>query len=139
MEDIYYMNTWKQLLVLLLSYFLHGACLKSFIHSCKKDFLGEKEYERRKTGQNILEWFFYTRYLDIIPKFFLILNWLYFLLFVIGNITCIVIGFFPSCIWLGHYIAIGIITYYTLQSIILYILFRRYGGVKLDHIFKNRK
>lgn len=84
------MSLKNQILVIFLCFLLSFVFIRSFLSGIKRYQLNNSAYKKRKKGETFLEWLFYSRYKEEIPK---ILRVFYFaVLFV--HLSCIIICLF---------------------------------------------
>ena len=97
------MDFGKQILVIFLMSLLSFFYIRGFIYGIKNYQLNPSAFKKRKKGETIKEWFFYTRYKDVIPKgwrifyfFLLVLHFIFFIICIVGVSISQTIGDFTA-------------------------------------------
>ena len=61
----------NQIIISSLCFLVSFIFLRGFLYGIKRYKINNSAYKKRKKDETIKEWFFYSRYKDILPKFFL--------------------------------------------------------------------
>ena len=111
------------ILVLLLFFFLNRL---EIAYGISKTIKKRKNREKRKSGQDFIEWFCYRRFLDIIPKSKLFRYYANILLFPICLIAVILFDVFQMSDTFGR----TVVTLYFLVSAIPFVTTSRFDDKK---------
>ena len=85
------MNLSQQLLLIWWSFVAYFILMRAFYFGVKRYQLNTSAYKKRKKGENFIEWLFYLRYKEEIPKRLLIPYYFMLAVHLVANIACIFI------------------------------------------------
>ena len=86
------MNISAQILVISLMYVRSFIHLRVILYGIKRYVLNNSAFKKRKKGENILEWFTYSRWRNVIPKFFIIFFFVIVVIHPILLILCVILN-----------------------------------------------
>ena len=113
----------NQMFVILSCFLLSFIDIRSFIYGIKRYQLNNNAYKKRKKGENFIEWLFYTRYKEEIPK---TLRVLYYSV-LIAHPTCLIACLFVHVIELpldiGGMLAVAMAGLDVLWMLVIALLF----------------
>lgn len=101
--------------------------------------LNNSAYKKRKKGENFWEWLTYSRWRDVIPKFFIIFYFIIIFIRLAALVLCVVLHLFgadDACGWLIVYF---LSCFYSLWGVIFAILFSRGFGSWLSRKGMNKR
>ena len=81
------------IILLLVLFSIFFVLIRSFLSGIKYYQLNNSAYKKRKKSENIIEWFFLTKWRDVIPKFFLVFYFAIIILHIIAIIVACVFAF----------------------------------------------
>ena len=117
------MSLKNQMIVILLCFFVSFIYIRGFLYGIKRYQLNNSAYKKRKKGESVKEWLFYSRYREEIPK---ILRVLYYTVFIIHPVF-LVACFFAYIITLplnfGEALAIFIAGFDVVWMLVIVLLF----------------
>lgn len=119
------MNFRNQIILICLQLLISFLLLRQFIGGIKLYQLNRSAYKKRKKGETLKEWFFYSRYREEIPK---IIIWFYLGVIVIHCICliiCTALYFTNHSYAVGRIIALVIYWFDAFWIILFIILFNR--------------
>ena len=85
------MDLFYKILALTLNLFLMFFLIRGIIRMYTDSILKKRDRKARAKGQSFLEWFFYKRYLDVLPKSKLIWYYSNFISYVISILTVVIL------------------------------------------------
>lgn len=86
------MNISDQILAISLMYAQSFIYLRVILYGIKRYVLNNSAYKKRKKGENIREWFTYSRWRNVIPKFFIIFYFVIVVIHPILLILCVILN-----------------------------------------------
>ena len=117
------MNFTNQVVVIMLCYSISFLFIRGFLYGIKRYQLNNSAYKKRKKGETFIEWLFYNRYTEEIPKMLRILY--YFVLLI--HPTCLIACIFAHLIRLsfnfGEMLAIAIAGFDVVWMLVIALLF----------------
>lgn len=113
----------NQIIVISLCFLISVIFLRGFLYGIKRYRLNNSAYKKRKKGETIKEWFFYSRYKDIIPKFFLHFYCSNILAHLFAMIVCTLFRIMSLSSNAGGIVAIVIACFDALWIVIIALLF----------------
>lgn len=81
------------IIFLLILFVIYFVLMRSFLSGIKYYQLNNNAYKKRKKTENIVEWFFLTKWRDVIPRFFLFFYFAVIILHIIAIIVVCVFAF----------------------------------------------
>ena len=117
------MSLWKQMLIILLSFILSFAYIRSFLAGLKRYQLNNSAYKKRKKGESFKEWVFYSRYKKEIPKFLLMFYYCVLVIHCACLVICIFFHNFTKFASIGRLLSILIACFDSVWMLIIAVLF----------------
>ena len=133
----------NQIIVISLCFWISFIFLRSFLYGIKRYRLNNSAYKKRKKGESIKEWFFYNKYKDILPKFFLCFYYSFVLVHLLAISVCILFRMINLSCNAGGIVAIVIACYDALWILVIALLFwspgRTYAYERWINKYTNEK
>ena len=101
--------------------------------------LNNSAYKKRKKGEKFWEWLTYSRWRNVIPKFFIIFYFVIIFIHLTALVLCVVLHLFGADDAYGWLIVYVLMCFYCLWGIVFAILFRRGFGSWLSRKGMNRR
>lgn len=113
----------NQIIITSLCFLISFIFLRGFLYGIKQYKLNNSAYKKRKKDETIKEWFFYSRYKDVLPKFLLYFYYFNILMHLLIMIVCILSRMMNLSCNVGGTVAIVIACYDALWIVVIALLF----------------
>ena len=114
----------NQMIALLGLFFLYLWHVREFISGLEVYQLNTSAYKKRVKGQTIKEWFFYTRFRDVIPPIFIAIYFGVIIGHLLILVVCIILYYITDQYHtIGRKIVIGVYIWNLVWGGVLHILF----------------
>lgn len=99
--------------------------VRSFIYSVISYKLNKSAYKKRKNNQNLIEWFFYIRFRDVVPKIMLIWYFGHILLYFVSVFIVAFMALLGIKIEIVRIVCEIVFAIEVIPGLICYFMFRR--------------
>ena len=118
----------NQMIALFCLLFLYSFYIRGFISGLEVYQLNHSAYKKRVKGQTIKEWFFYTRFRDVIPPIFIAIYFGVIIGHLLILVVCIILYYITDQYQtIGRKIVIGVYIWNLVWGVTLWLLFWKPG------------